>query len=221
MGLRLFASLLVASAIDNAESRDVLERLVDEQAALRRVATLVARGTEPEAVFRAVADEVAALLDCDTSAIARFEADGTATMMGGHRARRKLGERFRLDADYVVASAHETGQPARFDTDDPAAPSMPGAVRAEGIRSGLAAPIVVDGELWGAITVASLDRHFPSDTARRLADFTDLIATAIANTQGQNQFAALADEQAALRRVATLVAQEAVRMPASAPVSWD
>jgi GAF domain-containing protein len=181
---------------------------VDEQAALRRVATLVARGTEPEAVFRAVADEVAALLDCDTSAIARFEADGTATMMGGHRARRKLGERFRLDADYVVASAHETGQPARFDTDDPAAPSMPGAVRAEGIRSGLAAPIVVDGELWGAITVASLDRHFPSDTARRLADFTDLIATAIANTQGQNQFAALADEQAALRRVATLVAQD-------------
>ena len=56
LGLRLFASLLVASAIDNAESRDVLERLVDEQAALRRVATLVARGTEPEAVFRAVAD---------------------------------------------------------------------------------------------------------------------------------------------------------------------
>jgi GAF domain-containing protein len=178
-----------------------------EQAALRRVAMLVARGTGPEAVFRAVADEVAALLDCDTSAIIRFDADGRATMMGGHRARRRLGERFRLDPDYVVASVRETGHPARFDTDDPAAADLPEAVRAESIRSGLAAPIVVDAELWGAITVASLERLFPSDTERRLAGFTDLIATAIANTQAHEQLAGLADEQAALRRVATLVAQ--------------
>jgi GAF domain-containing protein len=178
-----------------------------EQAALRRVAMLVAEGTGPEAVFRAVAEEVVALLDCDTSAIARFDADGAATLMGGHRARRRLGEHFQLDADYVVASVRETGQPARFDTDDPAAADAPEAVRAEGIRSGLAAPIVVDRELWGAITVASFERPFPSDTARRLTDFTDLIATAIANTQAREQLAGLADEQAALRRVATLVAQ--------------
>jgi GAF domain-containing protein len=189
--------------------RDITERRrsESEQAALQRISTLVARGTGPEAVFRAVADEVAALLDCDTSAIARFHVDGTATLMGGHRARRRLGERFPLDPDYVVASVRETGQPARFDADEPEAAKMPEAVRAEGIRSGLAAPIVVDGELWGAITVASLHRPFPSDTAQRLADFTDLIATAIANTQAHDQLAALADEQAALRRVATLVAQ--------------
>ncbi|HEU5212389.1 MAG TPA: hypothetical protein VFU10_06425, partial [Gaiellaceae bacterium] len=60
-----------------------------EQAALRRIATLVAQGAGPETVFRAVADEVAALLDCDRSAIARFETGGTATIMGGHSARRK------------------------------------------------------------------------------------------------------------------------------------
>jgi GAF domain-containing protein len=178
-----------------------------EQAALRRIATLVAQGTGPEAVFGAVADEVVALLDCDTSAIVRFEADGTATLIGGRRPSRRLGERFRLDAEYVVASVRETGQAARFDTDDPSAAEMPEVVRAEGIRSGLAAPIVVDGELWGSITVASFDRPFPSDTAGRLADFTDLIASAIANTQAHEQLAGLADEQAALRRVATLVAQ--------------
>ena len=90
-----------------------------EQAALRRVAMLVARGTEPETVFGAVADEVAALLECDTSAIVRFDADGAATLIGGHSARRRLGERFPLDPGYVVASVRDTGQPARFDTDDP------------------------------------------------------------------------------------------------------
>jgi GAF domain-containing protein len=179
-----------------------------EQAALRRIATLVAQGARPEAVFRAVADEVAALLDCDRSAIARFETGGAATIMGGHSARRKLGERFPVVPGYVLAAVHETGQPARFDTDNPAAANMPEPVRIEGIRSGLAAPIVVDGELWGAMTVASLHRPFPPDTEQRLADFTDLIATAIANAESRQALARLADEQAALRRVATLVAQE-------------
>jgi len=178
-----------------------------EQAALRRVAMLVARGTGPETVFRAVADEVAALLDCDTSAIVRFDADGTATLIEGHAARRRLGERFPLDPGYVVASVRETGLPARFDTDDSAAPDLPEAVRAEGIRSGLATPVVIEGELWGAITVGSLDRPFPPDIETRLAGFTELVATAIANTQAHEQLAGLADEQAALRRVATLVAE--------------
>jgi GAF domain-containing protein len=178
-----------------------------EQAALRRVATLAAKGTGPEELFRALADEVAALLDCDRVAIARFEADGTATLLGGRRTRRRLGERFPLAPDYVVAAVRDSGHPARFDTDDPTAADMPEPVRAEGIRSGLAAPIVVDGELWGVITVASLHRPFPPDTTQRLVDFTDLIATAIANTQAREQLASLADEQAALRRVATLVAE--------------
>ena len=198
---------LVSTAIANGDAKERVGRLLDEQAALRRVATLVARGTRPEAVFRAVAHEVAALLRCDTSAIVRLEADGAATMMGGHRARRNLGERFLPDDAYVIAAVRETGHAARFETDDPAGAGMPEPVRSEGIRCGLATPIVVDGELWGAITVASLDRPFPPGTERRLADFTGLIAAAIANTQARERVTALADEHAALRRVATLVAQ--------------
>ena len=198
---------LVGTAIANAESRGRAGRLGAEQAALRRVATLVARGTGAELVFRAVADEVGALMGCDTAAIVRFEADGWATVMGAHHARRAPGARFKPEAGYVVASVRTTGDAARFDTYDPAAAGMPDAVRAEGIRSGIAVPIVVDGDLWGTITVASLQRSLPASTERRLADFTELVATAIANTQARQELRRLADTQGALRRVATLVAQ--------------
>ena len=200
---------LVGTALANAEARERADRLGGDQAALRHVATLVARGTGPESVFRAVADEVGALMGCDTAAIVRFEADGWATVMGAHQARRAPGVRFEPEPGYVVASVRSTGHAARFDTDDPAAAGLPDAVRAEGIRSGIAAPIVVDGDLWGTITVASLHRSLPVTTERRLADFTELVATAIANTQAREELRRLADSQGALRRVATLVAREA------------
>jgi GAF domain-containing protein len=204
--LRSFADL-VATALANRDSRVQVTRLAQEQAALRRVATLVARGTGPESVFRAVADEAGALMGCDTAAIVRFEADGWATVMGTHQARRAPGDRFQPDPDYIVESVQRTGHAARFDTDDSAADGMPDAVRAEGIRSALATPIVVDGDLWGTITVASLHGPLPVSTERRLADFTELVATAISNSEGKAEVARLAEEQAALRRVATLVAE--------------
>jgi signal transduction histidine kinase len=202
-------SELVATAISNAQAGMELSRLAEDQAALRRVATLVAQGTGPDPVFGAVADEVHALLGADTSAVLRFDQDGMTTVMGAHRARRTPGTRFEPDPDYIVAGVRKTGRAARFDTDEPFALRMPEPVRAEGIRSGLASPIVVDGELWGAITVASLERSLPASTEQRLADFTDLVATAVANAHAREQVTVLADEQAALRRVATLVAQDA------------
>jgi len=133
---------------------------------------------------------VGALIGCDTAAIVRFEADGSATVMGGHLTRRPPGDRFEPDAGYVVASVLSTGHAARFDTDDPTASGMPDAVRAEGIRSGIAAPIVVDGELWGTITVASLHGSLPASTEQRLADFTDLVGTAVANAESRAELLA-------------------------------
>jgi signal transduction histidine kinase len=198
---------LIATAIANAESREALALLADEQAALRRVATLVARGGRPEPVFRAVADEAVALLGCDRSVIVRFERDGTATVMGDHATLRELGAHIPLDPNFVVAMVHKTGKAARIDTDDPDAEGVPEPMRAEGVRSALASPILVDGELWGAIAVGSVHRSLPATTERRLADFTDLVATAVANAHSGQQLRALVEEQAALRHVATLVAQ--------------
>jgi signal transduction histidine kinase len=200
---------LIATAIANAESRGALAALADEQAALRRVATLVAGGIGPEGVFEAVAAEVRVLFGSQLGAIVRFEHDGTVTVLGDIGGPHEAGKRVVLDPGYVVHVVRETSRSARFDTDDPSGADMPSLVRSLGIRSAVASPIVVQGELWGAVTAVSLDGPLAPGAERRLTDFTELVATAVANVQAREQLRAVADEQAALRRVATLVAQAA------------
>jgi GAF domain-containing protein len=198
---------LVATAIANAESRAALARLAEEQAALRRVAELVAGGNKPGDVFRAVSAEVGVLFGSDVSAIVRFEEDGTATVLGDLGGPHEAGERVSLDPGYVVHAVRETRRTSRFDTDDPSVADTSSIVHSLGIRSAVASPIVVEGELWGAITAASLDGPLAHAAEERLNEFTGLIATAIGNTQAREQVTTLAEEQAALRRVATLVAR--------------
>jgi signal transduction histidine kinase len=197
---------LVATAVSNAQAHRDLQRLADEQAALRRVATLVARGIGPEEVFRAVAVEVGVLFGADVAAIVRFEDDGAVTVLGDVGGPHVSGKRVALDEGYVVHRVRETGRSARFDTHDPSAADMPSLVRALGIRSSVASPIVVEGEVWGAITAASVEGTLPSGAERRLTEFTELVATAVANTEAREHVVGLAEEQAALRRIATLVA---------------
>ena len=81
-------------------------------------------------------------------------------------------------------------------------------VRRVGIRSTVAVPIVVAGRMWGAMVVSATESALPADTEVRLTDFTELLATAIANSEAQEEVTRLAEEQAALRRVATLVAHD-------------
>jgi GAF domain-containing protein len=200
---------LVATAIGNAEARDARARLADEQAALRRVATLVADGTGPEGVFAAVAAEVDTLFGADVSAIVRFEEGREATVLGDVGGPHMAGKRVTLDAGYVVDRVRETRHSARFDTDDPSAKDMPSIVRALGIRSAVASPIVVESEVWGAITAASVDEPLPAGAERRLSEFTELVATSVSNTQAHAAVRRGAEEQGALRRVATLVAAAA------------
>src|SRR5262249_13003499 len=102
----------------------------------------------------------------------------------------------------------ETSRSARFDTHAPSAADMPSLVRALGIRSSVASPVVVEGELWGAVTAASVAGPLPSSAERRRTEFTGPPATGVANTQARDALGRLADEQAALRRVAVLVAQQ-------------
>ena len=165
-------------------------------------------GGGPEPLFRAVADEVQALLGASLSVIVRFEDDGTATTLGTPSGLAAAGTRHPLDPNFAVGSVRRTRRAARFETDDPTAAGMPAVVRETGMRSAVASPIFVEGEVWGAICVASRVRSLPPDTERRLDDFTDLVATAIVNADFRDALARLAEEQAALRRVATLVAEE-------------
>jgi GAF domain-containing protein len=203
---------LLATAIANAESRTELTRLAEEQAALRRVATLVAAGASPVQVFEAVSAEVAALIPADGSALTRYEADGKVTAVSGWEPEggyKYVGRRYRLEGT-VSGLISETGRPGRIENYDEAPGEAPEAAREMGWRSSVGAPITVEGRPWGVLAVVSKsEQPLPPEAERRLAEFTELVATAIANSDAHQELMELADKQAALRRVATLVAEGA------------
>jgi GAF domain-containing protein len=201
---------LISTAISNAESRDALARLVDEQAALRRVATLVARDAPPGEVFNAVAMEVGKLLDTDITVVGRYDGDGTATATGSWSSSPgevPVGTRSAVAGRNVLTLVAETERPARIDGYDDTSGEAAEIARRHGWRSSIAAPIIVEGRLWGVMLVATKrPEPFPAGAEERLAAFTDLVATALANAQAHDEVRQFGEEQAALGRVATLVA---------------
>jgi signal transduction histidine kinase len=202
---------LVATAIANTDSRTALARLAEEQAALRRVATLVARGVRPEEVFAAVAEEAGRLLPAGYAHLARYEPDRTLTTVAAWGAAAvgfPVGSRRILEGNNLGTLVLETGRPARMDRYADASGPVGAAAQAAGLRSAVATPIIVEGRLWGLIAAGSiLEQPMPADTEARLASFAELVATAIANAESRGALTRLAEEQAALRRVATLVAR--------------
>ena len=201
---------LLTTAIANAESRAGLGRLAEEQAALRRVATLVARGTRPQEVFAAVANEVGRLLSVDVANVVRYESDDMVTLVASAGERIPVGSRWPLWGTSLAPIVLETGRPARVDNYAQVTGPLADDLREEGIRSAVATPIIVEGRVWGQMVTASSQKEpLPPDTEARLASFTELVATAIANTEARKEVGRLVDEQAALRRVATLVAEGA------------
>jgi GAF domain-containing protein len=201
---------LVAVAISNAKAREDLRRIVEEQASLRRVATLVAQEASQADVFAAVAEEVAATLGVRLTAVIRYDADATATQVGvwGVENPFPVGTSWKLDELSVSGQVAKTGRPARVDYTQVPGEIAATLAREAGIRSAIGVPVLVDGKPWGLMmALSSNDQALPAGTEDRLAEFTELIATAIANAQARDDLRGLADEQAALRRVATLVAQ--------------
>jgi PAS domain S-box-containing protein len=202
---------LVATAISNSASREELARLAEEQAALRRVATLVARGLPLPDVFAAVSREVGTLLGVDAMHLARYELDNTATGVASWSPagdQVPVGTRVKLEGESVAGLVLRTERHARIHGYENASGPVAALGRELGLRSSVGAPIVVDRRLWGVMIASSKsDRRLPGNTESRIAAFTELVATAISNTEARAQVRRLADEQAALRRVATLVAQ--------------
>jgi signal transduction histidine kinase len=204
---------LVATAIANAQARVELRAIAEEQAALRRVATLVARGALPDEVFAAVAQEVGNVLPAaDFAMVARYDPGRSVKVVGGWRragGTGLVGRRIPLGGQNVSTLVFERNGPARVDNHlIEGAEPMTATAREIGMRSSAGAPIRVDGRLWGVMVVASTQEHtLPDGTEYQLAEFTKLIAVTIANTQAREEVRTLADEQAALRRVATLVAR--------------
>src|SRR4051812_2157201 len=206
---------LVATAVAETQARMDLGKFAEEQEALRRVAMMVARAAAPEEVFAAIAAEEGRLLGSDLTVMFRYDPDRTATAIGAwSRTDRPIpfpaGARERLGGHDVISEVYETGRPMRIDDDAHAREGPAGVTGDRGIRSTIGAPITIDGRLWGAISIEfTPDEPPPPDAETRLAAFTELLATAIANTNARAALRGFAEEQAALRRVATLVARAA------------
>ena len=193
-------------------NRDELAALLDEQAALRLLATLVASNAAPAHVFAVTASEVCRLLGTDATALCRYEPDATATLVAleaDFELGIGVGARIPLEGTSAVGAVFRTGLASRQEDYEGPTGTAADIARKGGVRSSVGAPIVVDERLWGVVVVSSRTGVLPADTERRLADFTELVATAIANTEARTEVGRLVEEQAALRRVATLVAEGA------------
>ncbi len=207
----------LAVSVDDTQLYAEFRRIAGEQAALRRVATLVAQAARPEQVFAAVAEEAGRLLVADFAILVRYDdPQETITIVGtwtstGAPAPTPVGGQLPLGGQNVTTLVYRTGQPARIDYGDAVSGAI-GQVATQdwGLRSSVGVPISIEGRLWGVMVVAFIHEELlAADTEARLAGFTELVATAVANAQARGELSGFAEEQAALRRVATLVARAA------------
>jgi sugar diacid utilization regulator/uncharacterized protein YoaH (UPF0181 family) len=170
---------------DDGKLHAEYRRLAAEQAALRRLATLVARGVEPSEVFGAVADEMRRCVSADTAGLSRFETDGeiiivAATADPAAPARWPMGTRTPMESNTIASLVLRTGRPARIDSYDNVAGPIAARVREVGVRAAVGVPIIVDRRVWGLAAVGSLQPGpMPADTEVRISRFAELIATAL------------------------------------------
>jgi sugar diacid utilization regulator len=171
--------------LDDGKLYTEYRRLAAEQAALRRLATLVARGVEPFEVFGAVADEMRRCVRADTAGLWRYESDREITIVAAAAdpealAKLPVGTRTPLEGTTIAKLVQHTGQPARIDSYDNVAGPIAARVRAVGVSTAVGVPIVVDGRVWGLAAVGSLrPGPMPADTEVHIVRFAELIATAV------------------------------------------
>jgi signal transduction histidine kinase len=195
--LLMFRDLRKAHRMVEA-SRDELRVLAEEQAALRRVATLVAGGVPPADVFAAVAEEVGRLVSIDSVSILRYEGDGTASVIAGWADTEagvvRVGARFKLEGlegESLTELVLRTGRPGRVDSYANATSPIAVYIGASGVKSSAGAPIVVDGRLWGVMAAGSTRPDpLPEGTESRIAAFTELLGTAIAKADSRAELTA-------------------------------
>jgi signal transduction histidine kinase len=172
-----------------------LEALLAEQAALRRVATMVAAGTPAPALFALVCEELGKLLAVKATDMIRFEDDRFATVVGSWTGNDTpsfpVGERVPADGETVTAKLYRSGRPERVDDYDGVEGEVAARLREFGIRSVVGAPIFVAGRLWGALMASSELAHaFPAGTEVRIGSFAELVTAALANVDAREQLAA-------------------------------
>jgi signal transduction histidine kinase len=184
---------VMASALE--AGRDDLDRLLREQEALRSVATLVAEGAEPARVFATVTREVGLLSGADLARMERYESESEVTAIAAwsrdQPAELAVDRRFQLGGPSIAALVLERGAPVRIDSFEGAGGAIAEEARSLGIRSSVGCPVLVEGRLWGVIAASSKELGaFPAQTESQIGEFTELVATAIANADSHDELIA-------------------------------
>src|SRR5258707_7803277 len=162
-------------AADNVQLYAEYRRLAAEQAALRRLATLVAHGADPSEVFDAVVKEMRRCLVAERAGLWRYETSGEITLLAvDHRTpapmKWPVGTRTPIDGNTLAAMVLRTGRPARIDSYENSAGSLAARVRAVGVRATVGVPVIVDGRVWGLAAVGSVEPGpMPADTEVRIS----------------------------------------------------
>ncbi len=188
----LLASVLASQArlraAESEERRREANALAQQQAALRRVATLVARGAKPTDLYPVAVTELARGLACEHVTLIEFDADDRGVVLASldvpGPTKMKVGESLPLDGDNLSRRIRETGEPARIDDYQLVEGTIAARLRDMGLHSGVGAPITVDESTRGALIIGTAKpTPLPSETEARIGDFADLVATAIANAE--------------------------------------
>jgi PucR C-terminal helix-turn-helix domain/GAF domain/GGDEF-like domain len=187
-------------SVDNATLYAEYRRLAAEQAALRRLASLVARGVEPSEVFEAVTDEMRRCVQATRAALLRYESNGEVTFVGAAcdsdtPPKSPVNTRFPIGTASLAAVVRRTGQAARLDTYENVAGASAARGRAEGVSAAVAVPVIVDGDVWGLVVVTSTRPvPMPADTEARISRFVELVAGSVVAGYRDEQKRQLFDE---------------------------
>ena len=172
-----------------------LRRLAEEQAALRRVATLVASDAAPEQVFQLVTEEVCRLLGIREAVLQRFVDATSSTIVGRFGSQMndgiEIGSTLPIEEGLTAWTVLQTGAPARIDSLEGMTGELAERIRELGFRSTLGVPIVVAGSIWGIIGVALREgESLPPETERRIQAFAELVGLAVASAQAREELGA-------------------------------
>ncbi len=196
--VRLRATEIEARRQQSDAAASLARTLAEQQAALRRVATLVARGVAPTEIYPAAVAELSRGWGVDTVAVLQYGPSGATVVVGARDEHDKVvipeGEHLSLEGDSVAALIQREGRPARMDSYVGATGSLAKCLRSLGMRSAVGAPIIVDSRIWGALVIWSARTEpLPQDTEQRIGDFADLVSTAITNAETRARIVTSAD----------------------------
>ena len=186
---------LLAATRDRQEITAEISALAKLQAALRRVATLVARGAQPAEVYPVAVNELARGLGVAHVTLMGYDVDDVAVVLATRdspdRMTFAVGERFSLDGDSLSAQIIRSAKPARIDDYTVLKGAIAARLRELQVCSGVGAPVVVDGKVRAGVMVGSIDAQpLPPETEYGVCDFADLVATAIYNAENRAELKA-------------------------------